>query len=119
MNRLLLIAAALTLAPAAMAADNTPAPAAPGATTPTETVAATPCQKPQLEFDTAGKLKNTKDLQPKVTAYQSCTDAYVAEQKQAVLASEAAAKAHRDAGNDAVQQFNNFAAELSAAQQKK
>ena len=116
MNRLLLIAAALMLAPAAMAADNTPAPAA---TTPTETVAATACQKPQLEFDTAGKLKNTKDLQPKVTAYQNCTDAYVAEQKQAMLASEAATKAHHQAGNDAVQQFNNFAAELSAAQQKK
>ena len=116
MNRVLLIAAALTLAPAAMAADNTPAPAA---TTPTETVAPTTCEKPQLEFDAAGKLKNTKDLQPKATAYQNCTDAYVTQQKQAVQASEAAAKAHRDAANDAVQQFNSFAAELSAAQQKK
>ena len=119
MNRLLLIAAALTLAPAAMAADNTPAPAAPGATTPTDMVAPTTCERPQLELDPAGKLKNPKDLQPKVTAYQNCTNAYIAQQKQAVLASEAAAKAHRDAGNDAVQQFNNFAAELSAAQQKK
>lgn len=112
MNRLILIAAAVLLTPAAFAAD--PAPAAA-----TEAVPPSTCVRPQLQLDAAGKIKDPKALQAQVNVYQACTDAYAAERKKAVEAHEAAAKAHRDAGNEAIKQFNDLVSEINAAQQKK
>ncbi|MBV8063699.1 MAG: hypothetical protein JOY51_08890 [Nevskia sp.] len=117
MNRLILIAAAAALSPAALAADPAPAPAAAPATA--EAVPASTCVRPQIQYDAAGKIKNAKELQPQVNVYQNCTDAYVAARKQSVADHDAAAKAHRDAGNDAVKQFNDFVEEIKAAQAKK
>jgi hypothetical protein len=114
MKGFILIAAAM-LTPAAFAADTAPATTPPA----TETIPTMSCSKPQLQLDPAGKLKNPKELQTQVNTYQSCIDSYIAERKQAVNLHEAAAKANRDAGNAAVKEFNDFAAEISAAQQKK
>lgn len=116
-----LILTAALLAPAAFAADPAPAPAATPAAAPAaaETVPASTCTKPQIQLDQDGKLKNSKELQPQVTAYQNCTDAYIAERKQAVSQHEAAARAHREAANNAVKEFNDFADALRTAQQKK
>ncbi len=111
----LLLAAAVALAPAAFAAD--PAPAATPAAV--ETVAPAQCNRPQIQLDAAGKIKNAKELQPQVNAYQSCIDAYVTARKQVVDQHEAIAKANRDASNAAVKEFNDFAAEITAAQQQK
>ncbi|HZR36264.1 MAG TPA: hypothetical protein VFA75_12885 [Nevskia sp.] len=110
-----LLLAAVALAPVAFAAD----PAAAATPPAVETVAPAQCLRPQIQLDGAGKIKNAKELQAQVNTYQSCVDAYVSQRRQVVDQHEAIAKANRDASNAAVKEFNDFAAELSAAQQPK
>ena len=120
MNRLILITFIAALAPAAMAADNTPATAAPATApaaapaapaTPVEVIAPTTCEKPTIEYDKDGILTKGKALQVKATAYQSCIDAYVAIQKEA-------AREHYAAGDAAIRDYNAFVNDVNAANKK-
>jgi hypothetical protein len=106
--------AAVLLAPAAFAADPAPA-AAPAAAAPDAAPAvadAVPphnCKQPQLPLDANGKLKKSNELNPQISAYQTCINAYIS-------ARQAAVKANQEAGNAAVREFNAFADRVHAAQ---
>ena len=104
MNRLLIAAAVISLAPLAALADATPAAA---------TAPAMECTKPDLNGTTSRMTRDTgtHNVQAEAQAYLDCLKAYAESEK-------AQAKVHGDAANKAINDYNGFVQEVNDFQNR-